>query len=127
MANEPENYRAARDRAFDNDAFFAALDAERVSRGMLWKAVAGEARISASTLTRIGQGRRPDVDSFAALTSWAGLDPERFFRSHDDSSQPSALPGISVLLRRDPRLSPDAATAIEELVKATYVRLRRQP
>lgn len=127
MADEPADCPTGRIRAFDNDAFFAALDAERVSRGMRWKAVAGEACISASTLTRIGQGRRPDVDSFAALTSWARLDPERFFRSPDDDSpQPSALPGISILLRNDPRLSPDAATAIEELVKATYVRLRRE-
>jgi transcriptional regulator with XRE-family HTH domain len=127
MANKSQSDRTVRDRPFDNDAFFAALDAERVSRGMHWKAVASEARISASTLTRIGQGRRPDVDSFAALTAWAGLEPERFFRSPDVTSQPSTLSGISVLLRCDPRLSSDAATAIEELVKATYVRLRRQP
>jgi transcriptional regulator with XRE-family HTH domain len=127
MPDESVSQRNERDRAFDSDAFFAALDAERVSRGMHWKAVAGEARVSASTLTRIGQGRRPDVDSFAALTSWAGLDPERFFRSASEPSQSSALSGISVLLRSDPRLSTDAATAIEELVKATYLRLRREP
>ncbi|WP_249012217.1 helix-turn-helix domain-containing protein [Conexibacter sp. DBS9H8] len=127
MPDESVSHRSERDRVFDNDAFFAALDAERVSRGMHWKAVAGEARVSASTLTRIGQGRRPDVESFAALTSWAGLDPERFFRSPSEPSQPSALSGISILLRSDPQLSTDAATAIEELVKATYVRLRREP
>lgn len=126
MPDESVSHRTPRDRVFDNEAFFAALDAERVSRGMHWKAVAGEARVSASTLTRIGQGRRPDVDSFAALTSWAGLDPERFFRPAGVPSQPSALSGISVLLRSDPHLSTDAATAIEELVKATYLRLRRE-
>lgn len=127
MLDESASHRNERDRAFDNEAFFAALDAERASRGMHWKAVASEARVSASTLTRIGQGRRPDVDSFAALTSWARLDPERFFRSSSEPSQPSALSGISVLLRSDPHLSADAATAIEEVVKATYLRLRREP
>jgi transcriptional regulator with XRE-family HTH domain len=113
-----------RDRAFDNEGFFAALDAERTGRGLHWKAVASEAGVSASTLTRIGQGRRPDVDSFAALVSWAGLDPESFFRAND-SSKSSALGGISLLLRRDPNLSQDAAAALDELVKATYQRLRQ--
>lgn len=116
-----------RDRPFDSDAFFAALDAERVSRGLHWKAVANEAGVSASTLTRIGQGRKPDVDSFAALTQWAGLDPEDFFRSRRPGQEASALSNISVLLRSDPHLSEDAAAAIDELVKATYSRLKREP
>ncbi len=116
-----------RDRSFDNEAFFAALDAERISRNMHWKAVAALAGVSASTLTRIGQGRRPDVDSFAALSAWAGLDPEHFFRrASDEQEQPSPLSEISLLLRRDPNLSPDAATALDELVKATYERLQQQ-
>jgi transcriptional regulator with XRE-family HTH domain len=116
-----------RDRSFDNEAFFAALDAERISRNMHWKTVASQAGVSASTLTRIGQGRRPDVDSFAALASWANLDPEDFFRrATDEDETPSPLSAISLLLRRDPNLSPDAATALDELVKATYQRLQQQ-
>ncbi len=113
-----------RDRSFDNEAFFATLDAERVSRKMNWKAVAAEAGVSASTLTRIGQGRRPDVDSFAALATWAGLNPESFFR-HPSEKGSSSLSAISLLLRRDPNLSPEAATALDELVKATYERLQQ--
>jgi transcriptional regulator with XRE-family HTH domain len=126
MADMPLKPQHDRERAFDNEAFFAALDAERIGRAMHWKAVAAEAGVSASTLTRIGQGRRPDVDSFAALVSWARLDPEEFFRSEREPSQVSALGGISLLLRRDPNLSEDAATAIDELVKATYRRLKRE-
>ena len=51
---------------FDADGFYAALDAERRSRRYTWKRVADESRVSASTLTRMAQGRRPDVDSLAA-------------------------------------------------------------
>ena len=115
-----------RERSFDSDGFFAALDAARVSRGLHWKTVASEAGVSASTLTRMGQGRRPDVDSFAALASWAGLDPDAFFKHADVEQQGAGQPlaEISVLLRRDPNLSNEASTAIDELVKVTYERLR---
>lgn len=115
-----------RARAFDNERFFAALDAARMSRGLNWKTVADESGVSPSTLTRIRQGRRPDIDSFAALTAWAALDANAFFaRALDANAERQPLAQISLLLRRDPSLPPEAATALDELVKATYVRLRR--
>jgi transcriptional regulator with XRE-family HTH domain len=117
--------RSDRERFFDSDAFFAVLDAERISRGMHWKGVADATGVSASTLTRIGQGRRPDLDSFAALSIWAGMDAEQFFKVSDKPQSASSLSEIAILLRRDPQLSEDAAVAIEELVKATYERLKR--
>ena len=58
---------------FEADAFYAALDAERRDRRYTWKQVAEESQVSASTLTRMAQGRRPDVDSLAALVTWSGL------------------------------------------------------
>ncbi len=109
-------------RAFDNEAFFAALDSAREARGLTWKQLASEAGVSASTLSRVGQGRRPDVDSFAALVAWVGLPPEDFIGSVKGAGDP--LAEISVLLRRDPNLNTQAAAAIDELVKATYKRLR---
>jgi len=116
-----------RERSFDSDGFFSALDAARMSRGVHWKTVASETGVSASSLTRIGQGRRPDVDSFAALTSWAGLDPDSFFiREGDPAERAQPLAEITVLLRSDPNLSRQAAAALDEVVKATYERLRER-
>jgi transcriptional regulator with XRE-family HTH domain len=112
-----------RARSFDNEGFFAALDSAREARGLTWKQLASEAGISASTLSRIGQGRRPDVDSLAALLTWAGLPAEDFIVG-DAETKTDPLAEISVLLRRDPNLSDQAAAAIDELVKATYRRLR---
>jgi transcriptional regulator with XRE-family HTH domain len=63
--------RAERFKAGD---FQAALDIIRQSRGLDWKRVAAEAGVSASTLTRMKQGKRPDVDTLYALASWARLD-----------------------------------------------------
>jgi transcriptional regulator with XRE-family HTH domain len=115
-----------RERSFDNSMFFAALDGVRESRNVTWKKLATEAGVSQSTLTRMGQGRRPDVDSFGALLAWSGLDAEDFFASETTTHGAEPLAQISVLLRRDPNLNEEAAAALDELVKATYQRLRSQ-
>lgn len=109
---------------FDTEGFFHALDATRQSRKLHWKQVAAEAGISASTLTRLAQGKRPDVDSLAALSTWAGLSVDDFLRSDKQTSaEPLAM--ISTYLRSDPALSEEAASALDEVVRATYERLRK--
>ncbi len=55
---------------FDAAGFAAALDATRATRGATWRQVATEAKVSPSTLTRLGAGYRPDMDGFAALADW---------------------------------------------------------
>ena len=105
-------------------AFYEALDGARMARTMTWKQVAGESGVSASTLTRMAQGKRPDVDGLAALVAWSGLDADDYLRSHGTRPEPESLAKISTYLRSDKNLSPEAATALDELVKATYERLR---
>src|SRR6266542_1722047 len=112
-------------RTFDAVAFFAALDAEREARGFTWKQVAGETDVSASTLTRIGQGRKPDVDTLAALSAWAGLDPKDFMRGKRNKEEPETLAMISTYLRGDPQLTEASASALQEIIKVSYESLRR--
>lgn len=112
---------------FDVSALYSALDAERMARNLNWKEVSAESGVSASTLTRLSKGRRPDVDSLAALTAWLGIPADRFMASRRQAcGAASPLTQISIIIRDDPNLNPDAATALEELVKATYTRLRVQ-
>lgn len=119
--------RAVTERpGFDADGFYRALDAVRIARKLNWKQVAAEAGVSPSTLTRLAQGRRPDVDSLAALVPWAGLDANAFVaraaRESVDDEEGLAL--ISTYLRADRNLSPQAADAIDRVVKAAYEALR---
>ena len=110
---------------FDSEAFYDALDAVRLARSMNWKQVAAEAGISASTLTRMAQGKRPDVDSLAALAAWSGLSVDDYVRAHgaeQEDTEPLAL--ISTYLRSDKHLTPEAAKALDAVIKATYERLR---
>jgi transcriptional regulator with XRE-family HTH domain len=111
---------------FDSDGFYSALDAARQARGLNWKQVAAGSGVSASTLTRMAQGARPDVDSLAALAAWSGLDADDYIRSDGTERFPSEpLAMISTYLRSDRNLTPEAATALDELIKATYERLRK--
>lgn len=111
---------------FDAGAFYEALDGARRAKNLTWKQVAGESGISASTLTRMAQGKRPDVDGLAALVAWSGLNTDDYVRSVEAKPEPEPLAKISTYLRSDKNLSPEAATALDELVKATYERLRRR-
>ncbi len=58
---------------FDLEAFYAALNATRLSRQKTWKDVAEEADVNASTLSRMGQGAKPDVNGLASLLAWSNL------------------------------------------------------
>lgn len=109
---------------FDVEGFYAALNAARLSRQMTWKEVAEEAGISASTLSRIGGGKRPDVDGLAALLAWSKLKAEDFIRGAEDDGQAAPLARITALLRADPHLSRTNAKVLEDIVVTTYNRLR---
>jgi transcriptional regulator with XRE-family HTH domain len=108
---------------FDNEAFYAALNAVRLSRQMTWKDVAHEAGVNASTLSRMNQGSNPDVDGLAALLSWSKLKAEMFIPTAR-KSEAEPIAKITALLRADPKLSKENAKLIESIVIDTYKRLR---
>lgn len=112
---------------FDVEGFFSTLDSVRQSRKKTWKQVAAEAGVAASTLTRIGQGRRPDVDGLAALAAWSGVDVGRFYlpvAQFKETTEP--LAEITALLRADKNLEGDAAIALEKMLKSAYEHLRKE-
>jgi transcriptional regulator with XRE-family HTH domain len=108
---------------FDNRGFFAALDAQRATRRMTWKQVAEESGVAASTLTRMAQGKRPDVDGLTALVRWSGLKAERFM-GMEDALPAEPLAEISSLLQSDTRLSAQNRSALEHMLRAAYEQLR---
>ena len=102
---------------FDVRGFHAALDAQRVAKGLTWKDVANESGVSASTLTRMSQGRRPDVDGLALLLAWSGLDATQFLPG---ANAPEPLAQIAANLRADRNLSDESAEALESIIKVAY-------
>lgn len=52
------------------------LDAQRRARGMSWRNVADATGLSASTVTRIGQGHAPDAHGLVSLLVWLDMDTD---------------------------------------------------
>jgi transcriptional regulator with XRE-family HTH domain len=111
------------EESFDSDAFYAALNAARLSRQKTWKDVAEESGVNASTLTRMGQGAKPDVNGLAALLKWSSLKAEAFIRGAGNK-KPEPIAAITALLRADPHLTKANAKLIEDIVASTYKQLR---
>lgn len=111
---------------FDADRFIATLDDTRQARRMTWRKVADEAGVSASTLTRLSQGKRPDVDSLGALAHWAGVQTDTFYNAGSPSGPTEPLAQAMGYLRADPNLGEEGANALEAILRVTYEQLRRK-
>lgn len=111
--------------AFDAGAFYETLDGERRTRGLAWKEVAAKAKVSPSTLTRLGQGRRPDVDSFARLVAWGGFDADQFVTSPKGRTAGGFLTNLPTYLRSDPNLDEKGVQALETIIRAAYDQFRQ--
>lgn len=108
----------------DVKTLVAALDAKRQAKGLSWRQLAQKADVSQSTLTRMHQGKRPDVDTFASLVRWLGMPAEEFLKSEHPKSGAAAqahpLARVSTYLRGGKEMSPQTLQAIEDLIQAAY-------
>ncbi|MDE1468327.1 helix-turn-helix domain-containing protein [Aurantiacibacter sp. D1-12] len=104
---------------FNQEAFYAALDTERLSRRKTWKQVAEESTVPASSLSRMKKGKKPDVDSLAKLISWSNLKTE-YFIDQSGEENASSIARITALLRADPKLDQTAKDTLEKVILSTY-------
>ena len=113
------------DKNFDADAFYKALADTVEARNVTWKAVSEATGVSVTTLTRMAQGRSPDAASQAALAAWAGLNPADFVKLPGKRPSQEPLSAALTLLRADPKLKPEGATALEAIIRTAYNQLRK--
>lgn len=114
------------DARLDVAALYAALDQKRQSMAVSWRHVAREAGVSPSTLIRMGQGKRPDVDGLAVLLHWLGMPAESFLRTGEPPRERDTMAVISSHLRASKELSPASADALERIIRASYEGLRNK-
>jgi transcriptional regulator with XRE-family HTH domain len=109
-------------KLIDVDAVIAALDSERRAKNLSWRQVAKAAGVSPSTLTRMQQGKSPDVNTFTALSQWLNIPAEKFHteKSHPAHSAEDPMAVVSTLLRGQKKMNPKALAALQELVNAAF-------
>jgi transcriptional regulator with XRE-family HTH domain len=102
-------------------ALYDAVDGKREAKGFSWRELANQLGITPSTFTRMAQGRRPDVDTFATLLRWLAMPADAFTHSERrkvEEAEPMAM--ISSYLRSAKNVSAQEAEALEDIVKAAY-------
>jgi len=111
----------------DVAGLYAALDSKRQADMKSWRLVAKEAGVSPSTITRMKEGKRPDVDGFACLVRWLGMTADQFLGPAESKRKPRAEPAAEIMtyLRGQKQLDPDSVAAIEDLIQAACKRLKR--
>ncbi len=107
------------------EALYAALDNKRTAAKMSWRDLAGQLKVSPSTFTRMAQGRRPDVDTFAQLLSWLSMPADNFITGNKKGNIKEADPMamISSFLRSSRNIRAKDAEALEDILQAAYRRL----
>lgn len=116
-----------RDR-LDTDALHAALDAQRAARKLSWRQLAKEVEVSPSTMTRLANGQRPDVDAFAALVRWLGQPADTFLTRDNQapSEEPDLVAQLAPLLRARHDLSEEDAKYLEDLISVAVRRFKAE-
>ena len=109
--------------AFEVESFYAALDSHRQAKGLTWREVSEQSGVSQPTLSRLSQGKRPDVDGLALLLAWSGLDAAFFLPG---SASPEPLAQLTANLRADQNLTPENAAALEQIIRVAYQQFRNE-
>ncbi len=104
------------------DKLAAAIRARRGNRGL--RIVAKEiGESSPGTLSRIENGKAPDLDVFLKLCDWLGTKPQEFIDLSDrdfESDAPSTAEAVEMLLMSDRNLDPEMVEALIGMVRAAY-------
>jgi transcriptional regulator with XRE-family HTH domain len=112
----------------DIPALYAALDGARRSKGLSWRQLAAEVGCSPSTMTRLANGHRPDVEAFMALVTWLNMPAETFTVSDQvedpdgNVEEPELLAQMGALLRARQDLEPQDVQHLQEVIEVAMRR-----
>lgn len=108
-------------KALNTEYLAALIKTRRGNRGL--REIAQEiGDISPSTLSRIENGKVPDMDTFLRICDWLQVSSEEFIKETDDSkdNEISTMDHIEGFLRADRELTPEMADALAKLMKSAY-------
>jgi transcriptional regulator with XRE-family HTH domain len=76
--------------------------------------------VSPSTISRVENGKTPDMDTFLALCNWLEIPAAELIKNTEDEKVLDTPEAITIQLRADKKLDPAIANALASLVKAAY-------
>lgn len=95
------------------------LKDKRGSTGL--RAIAAEiGGVSASTLSRIEQGKIPDVDTFVKICNWLEVSTDTFILGDTNKKEVSNQEQVVAHLRADRELSKETADMLIRMVNMAY-------
>lgn len=116
--------------SIDVTKLYEALDVRREAEDWSWRQLAGEIGVSPSLLSRLRNGLKPDIDSFATLVRWLDASADEFLTS--DSAPPRrrspALESqVGALLRSRNDLDDSDRRFLQEIFTSALKRVREDP
>ena len=76
--------------------------------------------VSPSTISRVENGKTPDMETFFALCDWLEIPPAELMKNTEGKENVDTPEAIEIQLRADKNLDPAIADALASLVKAAY-------
>lgn len=113
----------------DVASLHAALDAARSTKHLSWRQLAGELRISPSTLSRMANGHTPDTAAFTSMVTWLNISAEEFIRSTGEPishDEPDLVAVLAPLLRARSDLNPADIEHLEQLIGSAVRRFEQE-
>jgi len=98
---------------------FAQLVKNKRSKRNLREIASEIGEVSISTLSRIEQGKIPDLSTFMKICEWLEISPDEFTQNIQ-SSEKSHMEEIFFHLRADQSLSQDVADALTKMIELAY-------
>ena len=76
-------------------------------------------KVSPSTISRVENGKTPDMETFLALCDWLEVPPAELINSTEEKNGSDSPEAIAIQLRADKNLDPAIADALASLVKSS--------
>ena len=101
-------------------ALHASLDAAREAKGMSWRELARELKLSPSTMSRLQNKKSPDINAFMTMVRWLNMEAESFLTDKDADAQlredPELTAQLAPLLRARQDLNEQDVDYLQELI-----------
>lgn len=107
-------------RFLDTKALAERLKSKRGKRGL--REISEEMDgIGISTLSRIENGKVPDVENFLIICHWLQASPSEFIKKLDGDTTVDTIDEVEGHLRADRNLDPELAHTLAEFMRTAYV------